>query len=452
MLKYSGSSFLRQRLVLSTISGRPVKIDNIRAVDESPGLKDYEASLLRLLDKLTEGTQIQVDETGTVLRYRPGQLMGGDGFIHDCGTSRSIAYFLEVLIMLAPFAKAPLSITLRGITSDNRDPSIDTVRTVTLPLLRHFGVIEGLSLKIIRRGAVPQGGGEVLFECPIVKKIAPVRLLDVGRIKRVRGVAFTARVSQQHAARVVDRARGLLNRFLPDVWIYTEHAKGDKSGNSPGFGVSLVAETMKGFSKGADVCSDGTLQALTETTQTGDGQQSERISGRRSIVRQLAKREEEKTQMAGGNSQMDDESAGIESAMTQSELVGKLAASRLLLEIRSGGVTDSTHQYLPLYFMALAEEHQQCKVRLSRLTPYTVQFLRHVRDFLGVAFELTEDTDRMKEQTELQTPLKAEEELNDGQGLLQDDGGEDENDGVFPSTVVCTCVGRGLVNIARRTF
>lgn len=38
-LSYAGCNFLRQRLVLSTLSGRPVKIRKIRARDDNPGLR-----------------------------------------------------------------------------------------------------------------------------------------------------------------------------------------------------------------------------------------------------------------------------------------------------------------------------------------------------------------------------------------------------------------------------
>lgn len=38
-LSYVGCNFLRQRLVLSTLSGRPVKIRKIRAKEENPGLR-----------------------------------------------------------------------------------------------------------------------------------------------------------------------------------------------------------------------------------------------------------------------------------------------------------------------------------------------------------------------------------------------------------------------------
>lgn len=58
---------------------------------------------------------------------------------------------------------------IAGITNDNNDPSVDTFRTTTLPLLRQFGVpVEDLELKIVMRGAPPLGGGEVHLKVPIV--------------------------------------------------------------------------------------------------------------------------------------------------------------------------------------------------------------------------------------------------------------------------------------------
>ena len=39
VLKYEGSNFLRQRLVLSTLSGKSIRINKIRQYDDHPGLK-----------------------------------------------------------------------------------------------------------------------------------------------------------------------------------------------------------------------------------------------------------------------------------------------------------------------------------------------------------------------------------------------------------------------------
>ena len=95
---------------------------------------------------------------------KPGVIAGGV-ISHDCPLSRSIGYFLEPVVMLAPFAKKPFNLTLRGITSDDRDLSVctrlcsllrvaditaqaDLIRTVTLPHLQLFGISDGLELRV----------------------------------------------------------------------------------------------------------------------------------------------------------------------------------------------------------------------------------------------------------------------------------------------------------------
>ena len=67
--------------------------------------------------------------------------------------------------------------------------------------------------------------------------------LDQGKIRRIRGVAYSTRVSPQTPSRIVESARGILNQFLPDIFIFADVAKGQSCGKSPGFGCTLVAES-----------------------------------------------------------------------------------------------------------------------------------------------------------------------------------------------------------------
>jgi len=55
-------------------------------------------------------------------------LYGGD-VEHSCNVQRSIGYYLEVLVSLAPFMKQKLRATLSGVTNDDADPSV-SVRSV----------------------------------------------------------------------------------------------------------------------------------------------------------------------------------------------------------------------------------------------------------------------------------------------------------------------------------
>lgn len=89
VLHYNGHNFLRQRLILSILSGKPVDIKDIRTSEDEPGLKDFEISLLKLLDKVTNGTIVELNETGTSLYFQPGLLLGGT-FEHDCSVQRGL--------------------------------------------------------------------------------------------------------------------------------------------------------------------------------------------------------------------------------------------------------------------------------------------------------------------------------------------------------------------------
>ncbi|MED6161986.1 hypothetical protein PIB30_066111, partial [Stylosanthes scabra] len=112
--RLKGSQSFRQRLLLATLSSTPIIIDDIRADETWPGLHNHEISLLRLFETVSDDCHVQINETGTKLKYKPGIIMGGTQYRpHDCGVSRSIAYFLEPLILLGLFAKKPLTITLK---------------------------------------------------------------------------------------------------------------------------------------------------------------------------------------------------------------------------------------------------------------------------------------------------------------------------------------------------
>lgn len=334
-LSFEGCNFLRQRLVLATLSVKSVRITNIRANEDDPGLKDFEASFIRLLDKLTNGSKIEINETGTMLFYKPGLLSGGP-VEHECNPQRSIGYYLEAVTLLAPFCKKPIRLNLKGVTNDRYDPMVDIIKTVTIPVMKRFMVDdEGFDLKILKRGAPPGGGGEVMFSCPVRRNLRPIQFTDPGKIKRIRGLVYAMRVSPAMCNRVVNAARGVLNQFVSDIFIYTDHCKGAQSGRSPGFGISLVAESTTG----------SILSIQTASSPQGEGV---------SVI---------------------------------PEDLGKEAAEMLLEEIYRGGCVDSRHQSLALLYMILGHRDVS-KILTGPLTPYTIQFLRHLKEFFGVMFKI----------------------------------------------------------------
>ncbi|XP_003395162.2 RNA 3'-terminal phosphate cyclase-like protein [Bombus terrestris] len=336
VLTYEGCNYLRYRLLLSTLSGKPVRITNIRVKDDDPGVKEYEVSFIRLLDKITNGSRIELNETGTNLYYNPGLLYGGE-LEHDCSVQRGIGYYLEGIMILAPFCKKAVDIKLKGITNNTIDPSVDRLKACAVPILKKF--LSGdneVIFTINKRGAAPLGGGEIKFRCPPSRNLRSIQFQNSGMVKRIRGTACSIRVSPAIANRIVESAKGILLNFLPDVYIHTDHCKGASSGKSPGFGVTLSAETTTDVIFGGEAFSPLMTAASLPCVP---------------------------------------------------EDIGKEAAMKLVDEIYRNGCVDSAFQAMTAMFMALGKKDIS-KVVTGPLSPAMIQFLRDLRDFFGIVFKI----------------------------------------------------------------
>ncbi|CDJ64044.1 rna 3' terminal phosphate cyclase, putative [Eimeria necatrix] len=271
-LVYEGHNCLRERLCLSVLSGKDIWVRHIRedpsvidaadgAAAALPGLQQHEASFIRLLCKVTEGSEVYIHPTGTSLRFRPGLLLGvragathtavgqsnaaavaaAAPVVHNCHESRGISYYLEPLLYLAPFCKYRMSVLLRGVTdAAAADASVDFLRLQQIPLLQQLlkqwgGAVAAAAaasppeIKVHCRGLPGSPFGVITFKGPEVARgdLQPFTLagaVAAAPVKRVRGVAFAAGASAAFPRRAVCAARGLLNMLLPDVWVYVEDA------------------------------------------------------------------------------------------------------------------------------------------------------------------------------------------------------------------------------------
>ena len=288
LVRFESQKSLSHRLVLSTLTGRPVYISQIRPSSHTnPGLAPHEISLLRLLEAITNGSNIEISYTGTTIVYRPGLITGsapgsgasGGVIRHELPADcvRGVSYFLIPLCLLAPFSKAQMNVLLTGpgvITSatPSGDISADSVRTAILPLYAQFGISNNIELRILRRSNVGAGGkggaGEVqLVFGHQVRLPKTIHILNPGRVKKIRGVAYCTGVSASNNARMIEAARGILNPMTGDTYIFSDVSSApyllsaDKSNPylkkkiGVGFGLSLVAESSTGSLYSADLAS-----------------------------------------------------------------------------------------------------------------------------------------------------------------------------------------------------
>ncbi|KAK6079782.1 RNA 3'-terminal phosphate cyclase-like protein [Seiridium cupressi] len=284
-LRFTGHQNFTQRLVLSTLTGRPIHISKIRTSSPTnPGLAPHEVSFLRLLEAVTNGSSMQISYTGTTITYHPGLITGaapgvgavGDVIEHNIPATctRGVSYFLLPLCQLAPFSKAHMNVRFTGpgvITSatETGDLSVDSFRTAILPLYNLFGIPAiRIELRVLQRAcAGPKGvGGAGIVELRFASQVRLPKTLHLnrnpGRIRRIRGVAYATGVSASNNARMIHSAREVLNPFVADIHVAAQYdqaplvATGDKTKRRMGigFGISLVAESSaNGVLYSADV-------------------------------------------------------------------------------------------------------------------------------------------------------------------------------------------------------
>ena len=141
---------LRQLLLLSCLSGRPFILKGIRGEDENPGLRSYEVNLLKLIEKMTNGTEININKTGTKLIFKPGIIDCFEGLLieHKCDLARSVTYYLEVACLLGIFGKTTLNMELEGNTIDEIDQTVDSFKSSLTHLLTQFGADNSLKIQV----------------------------------------------------------------------------------------------------------------------------------------------------------------------------------------------------------------------------------------------------------------------------------------------------------------
>ena len=329
-LQYKGSEFFRMRLALSLLSHKNIRISQINNGGSVPGLAKYQEALLNMLTKLTNGSTIDIAPSGTRVTFSPGVLLGGEHEF-DLPPDRGIGYYLEFLLYLAPFCKHPMEITFKGVTNCRTDCSADYIKHAFLPLIKRYITKDDFTLDICKRGLQPKGGGEVFFKFPIVKQLRPCNLIEMGKVCKIRGVAFRVKCNASHNKKMIHSARSLLNKIIPDVYI-TDDATSVK-GLCPGYGMCLYAETTEGH----------VIAAETMTKPEGTG---------------LSRSAEE---------------------------IGKEAALRLLDECYLGG----NHKTQPLLCLMMAMNgNNVVKATVGSLHPFTQNVLRLIRDFFGIKFDL----------------------------------------------------------------
>jgi RNA 3'-terminal phosphate cyclase (ATP) len=222
-----GGQVLRSAIAVSAITGRGVKIRNIRKNRPRPGLGIQHIKSIELATRMTGARVEGLAPGSTGITFIPGPISGGS-YALDLGTAGSISLVLQSVAPIAAYAPSPVKLHITGGTDVRWSPTIDYFRNVTLPALRLFGFRGDLQLE--SRGYFPIGGGVVTAE------IEPVRLhgirAEVPLPPSVRGISSCSHLPPHVAKRQADAAKKYLEGMGIEVGEIALDVRNDRSTGS----------------------------------------------------------------------------------------------------------------------------------------------------------------------------------------------------------------------------
>ncbi|WP_461832672.1 RNA 3'-terminal phosphate cyclase [Aquifex sp.] len=258
-----GGQIVRTALFLSTLLKVPVRIYNIRAKREKPGLKRQHLNIVKLLKRLAKA-KVKGDELGSVeLEYIPKRLKPGYYEV-NFDTAGSIPLFFQTILPLSLFIPGETVIKVIGGTDVPKSPTIDWLRFVFLPYI--MNIPEFIRIEVLKRGFYPKGGGIVQLSVRTslkeeVNEVSKIRemlgsRINLNRTKRgdIKKIhVFSVAHEELRERKVAERqAKGAVEALkelgYPEPETYRQYAQA----NSIGTSITVWREDTEGNILGAD--------------------------------------------------------------------------------------------------------------------------------------------------------------------------------------------------------
>jgi RNA 3'-terminal phosphate cyclase (ATP) len=219
-----GGQILRTAMSLSAITGRPLRIENIRAGRPKPGLAAQHLTAIRSAAAVCAANVSGATLGSMAIRFEPASAPIAGNYRFDVaearagGSAGAATLVLQTVAMPAAFAQGLSRFRILGGTHITSSPTFDYVREVWLPLLNRIGVRIEAELKAF--GFYPVGGGEIEARVEgaapgSAARLKPVSLMERGRLLSISGRAIAANLPAHVPQRMADRARTLLDGTAP---------------------------------------------------------------------------------------------------------------------------------------------------------------------------------------------------------------------------------------------
>ena len=149
-----GGQILRTAVAFAVIQGKPVRVREIRAGRDVPGLKRQHVSALQVLSKVFGGELTGATEGSSVVTFVPGKGRSQRLSV-DMGTAASITLVLQAVVPAVALTRSRLELDLVGGTDVPWSPTYDYYERIVREAFRLIGI--RFDITSSRRGYYPRG-------------------------------------------------------------------------------------------------------------------------------------------------------------------------------------------------------------------------------------------------------------------------------------------------------
>jgi RNA 3'-terminal phosphate cyclase (ATP) len=191
-----GGQILRTSLGLSLLTGKPFRIEGIRAGRKKPGL--LRQHLTAVIAAAAVGhAEVRGASMGALeLEFFPGETSPGS-YSFNVGTAGSTTLVLQSILPPLLTARGPSTITLEGGTHNPFAPPFDFLEKAYLPLVSRMG--PNVTAELHRHGFFPAGGGKLSMIVNPSKRLSRLDLLERGEIRGRRATGVVANLPRRIA-------------------------------------------------------------------------------------------------------------------------------------------------------------------------------------------------------------------------------------------------------------
>ncbi|MCP9469814.1 MAG: RNA 3'-terminal phosphate cyclase [Nitrospira sp.] len=314
--RFSGSgAIVRQAVAFAALTGRPIRVVNVRAKRDKPGLRAQHLCVIEAIAELVNGCTEGLVLGSREFVFRPGSLKVKRSYRWDIGSAGSTTMLALGMLPVLAYAESPVLVELWGGLFQDFAPSAFHLQHVVCPVLRRMGLYAAID--VVRPGYVPRGEG--ILRLRVQPMSGPLRAIvqdEAGPVTRVWGIALSSHLEERQVSRrMAEAAREVLAQAGYPADIEIRH---DIDSLQPGAALALFADREPADREPAD--------RGTADQETADHGRTVRLGA---------------------------DQAGA--PRRRAESIGTHVAQQLLQEIRSGATVDrfAADQLIP--FAALAE-------------------------------------------------------------------------------------------------